>query len=252
MADSLLDFFLDEHAWQQEAGRVGENGAERDGAGALVDGDFAELQLAGLVVAGAVLEQEAAGDLVGAGALDLSAAEFALEAEDGRGATWRGRWPGWLRRGSGRSARGLSGADGVALGDEALEQDAADLGPDFGGAVGRGASGELGGQGDGLGVQHDDVDGGLGRLGGGLFSSLQAARMGAQAARRRAPAMRAAEAGKFTGVGTVAFPCCGSGRGRAMRSVRLGSSGWWGCISTSRAELDVAGGRVDMARRRLR
>ncbi len=83
MADSLLDFFLDEHAWQQEAGRVGENGAERDGAGALVDGDFAELQLAGLVVAGAVLEQEAAGDLVGAGALDLSAAEFALEAEMG-------------------------------------------------------------------------------------------------------------------------------------------------------------------------
>ena len=73
LPNAFLDLLLDKHAGQQQAGRVGENGPQRDGAGALVDGHLAELQLAVMIVARVVLEDEADRDLVLAGALDLAA-----------------------------------------------------------------------------------------------------------------------------------------------------------------------------------
>ena len=264
VSDAFLDMGGDEHAGKEKGLGIGKDGAEDDRAGALIDGDFAELERARLFVGRAILQGERDGGFLVADGLDLARGDFApqagdehgglgdidvdrvelLDGDEGGGLIGRDESafgdgaPG--ATGDGREdlgvgeidLRGLDGglgggdvgeglrlgghggvvvglADGVAaleglvtvglrlgdafsglgvlqLGERAVErgliggrvdlvelvafldvrafgeharlQDAVNLWADFGDAEGRGAAREVGGQGDGLGLQGDDAD----------------------------------------------------------------------------------------------
>ena len=125
------DLAAHEHARQQQPGVIGENGAQRYRAGALIHRDFGKLQLARLIIGGAIFQDQLDHRLIGARRLQLPAGQFALQPQQ-RGAGLNDVHINRVQLRDRDQQRGLVGRDQRALGHRRPAGPPGDRRDDFG------------------------------------------------------------------------------------------------------------------------